>query len=385
MLLPSYLSVGALALTANAFLIPDGNPAWNKEAVDPKTSPQDTQNFKLDCSTCPFALQSDDGIRKWAQDVASDLEMNIESDGTTLKFNGVSFYPVKAPGLPPTLFVSQVKKEEQEAKEIEGEKQSLRLSYSLEYDEKAAKDGASLVTVLMTVMGLDGEMVKIDNLEVRAVKNSDGRVSLHPLNTSQSSTNPRQLMIASVRPVPASPNDPDAHCTNVLCRVFTKLITGIQKAKSKAKAAGHKIKHFCIKCFQRLNFLKHHTGASHDAHRRPDGDVKRPAHLDFADGKPHPHHHHRHHGFFHKMRHIMWRTVKVAFVPILIGIAFGMAASAIGMLVGQMVVFLWMRYRRTDNVVVYERIETDEKEVPPPYEDVPSNEAVTEKEVESKA
>ena len=73
------------------------------------------------------------------------------------------------------------------------------------------------------------------------------------------------------------------------------------------------------------------------------------------------------------MSHIFWVTFKLAFVPILIGVAFGMAASAIGMLFGQLLVFLWMRYRRSDATPAYERLPADEKaEVPPPYEDVPT-------------
>jgi len=72
-------------------------------------------------------------------------------------------------------------------------------------------------------------------------------------------------------------------------------------------------------------------------------------------------------------------------VPILIGVAFGMAASAIGMLVGQAIVFLWMKFRRSPENGAYERLEVDEKEAPPAYQDVQGAEAMSEKEVEAKA
>ena len=86
------------------------------------------------------------------------------------------------------------------------------------------------------------------------------------------------------------------------------------------------------------------------------------------------------------MAMVLRTTVKVVFVPILIGVAFGMAASAIGMLVGQAVIFLWMKFRRTPETGTYVRVETDEKELPPPaYQDVESVEAMSEKEVEAKA
>lgn len=86
------------------------------------------------------------------------------------------------------------------------------------------------------------------------------------------------------------------------------------------------------------------------------------------------------------MRHIFWITLKVAVIPILIGVVFGVAASAIGMLVGQTIVFLWMKYRKSDDAPAYERLSADEKEeVPPPYEDSPNVEALTEKGVGNEA
>ena len=83
---------------------------------------------------------------------------------------------------------------------------------------------------------------------------------------------------------------------------------------------------------------------------------------------------------------ILRSTFKVVLVPILIGIAFGMAASAIGMLVGQAVVFLWMKYRGTARKAVYQPLSTDEKDAPPAYQDVQQGaEALNEKEVDAKA
>lgn len=56
---------------------------------------------------------------------------------------------------------------------------------------------------------------------------------------------------------------------------------------------------------------------------------------------PHPHHHH-----MHGLRRTLFRVVRFVLVPAVLGIFAGLTASAIGMLVGQSVVFLWMRYRR---------------------------------------
>ncbi|KAL9097371.1 MAG: hypothetical protein Q9163_006347 [Psora crenata] len=369
MLLTSLLS---LALTANAFLIPGDLEDFSaKGLAHPAVSQQqqEAKTLTLDCSTCPYALKAErNGQYGWTDDVSSDLEMEISSDGDTLSLNGVSFYPITVPGPPPPLRLSQHKKEG-ETSTLEGYEGDLTLSYSLEYDEKKFEDGNTLITVLMTVMGLDGHMVRVDNVEIKAIRDAEGKLILH-----------------SVVAVPADPNSPDAKCGNLLCRVLTKVSTSIQKAKDTAKAAGHRIKCFCVKCFQRLtgHASIHHNGP--EAHRRPDGTIELPTHFKFPPQmrKPHTHGHH-HKGIFHRMARVLWATVKIGFVPMLIGIAFGMTASAVGMLVGQLVVFLWMKYRKMDDQGAYDLLEADEKEVPPPYEDVPTAGNVGDKEVEAKA
>ena len=185
MLLPSLLSVTALGVAAQAFLVPeieiDSSPdAHNSNNVVPAIIDHNTQVINLDCSTCPYALNSDrNGVHEWTADVASDLEMKFEADGKVLKFNGVPFYPKSNPGLPPLLSVSQ-KKKDGEVSTMEGYHGQLRMSYSVEYSAKKFEDH-TLVTLLMTVMGLDGQMVKVDNIEIKAIKSDDDTVSPQPL------------------------------------------------------------------------------------------------------------------------------------------------------------------------------------------------------------
>jgi len=65
----------------------------------------------------------------------------------------------------------------------------------------------------------------------------------------------------------------------------------------------------------------------------------------------------------------------------MIGVGAGMAASAIGMLVGQMICMVWMRFRRSSRgagryarveqmEIVEEEGRLSEEEAPPKYEDV---------------
>ena len=212
-----------------------------------------------------------------------------------------------------------------------------------------------------------------------------------------------KVILHTIDSVPASPDSPDAKCVNVLCRIFTKFLASVARAKSTAKTTAHKVKAHCMKCFRCVLRMLRHKGHQHHAnhgsgspHRLPEGTNVLPTHHQWRpqapNGQPqfvHPGHMHAHKGgFFARMGHIFWITFKVAFVPILIGVAFGMAASAIGMLVGQIVVFLWMRYRRNDACPVYMALPVDIKEeVPPPYEDLPAPEAeaLSEKEMEAKA
>ena len=397
MLLPSLLSAGIFGAVTQAFLVPEGAnlpDAHGSNNVVPATLDHNKQVINLDCSTCPYALNSDrNGVHEWTADVASDLEMKFESDGKTLKFNGVPFYPISKPTLPPTLFVSQSKKDD-EVSTMEGYNGNLRLSYSMEYDEKKFEEN-SLVTVVMTVMGLDGQMIKVDDVEIKAIKQADGTVSspLFPSAFQNTRLTIYQIKLHSITTIPSSASAPDAKCETILCRVFTKILTGVNKAK----AGAHKMKCFCVKCFHKVTGHKFHKGDKHShphlnsgekhagmPHRRPDGTMELPSHVHFKPGhKFHNHHHHK--GFFGRMALVLRTTVKVVFVPILIGGAFGMAASAIGMLVGQMVVYLWMKFRGTKREAAYQPVDTDEKDTPPAYQDVQGVEAVSEKEVESKA
>lgn len=64
-----------------------------------------------------------------------------------------------------------------------------------------------------------------------------------------------------------------------------------------------------------------------------------------AGRPPHPHMHHPPpHGAF---AHTFSRVVRFIVVPAILGVLAGLTASAVGMLVGQAVVFCWQRYRGT--------------------------------------
>ena len=70
----------------------------------------------------------------------------------------------------------------------------------------------------------------------------------------------------------------------------------------------------------------------------------------WAAGPPHhaghpPHMHHFHHG---GLQHAITRIFRFIVIPAVLGVLAGLAASALGMLVGQVVIFFWLRYRRSN-------------------------------------
>ena len=97
-------------------------------------------------------------------------------------------------------------------------------------------------------------------------------------------------------------------------------------------------------------------------------------HHAHAHGPARPHHHHPYHGAFART---FSRIVHFIVVPAILGVLAGLTASAIGMLVGQAVVFLWQRYRGTtssEHKAAWEDGEACEKQglmdVPRPSEEV---------------
>lgn len=171
MLLP-FLSVGAFALAANSFLIPLDviEDIEVSKTLEPLIS--QPQKVQLDCSTCPFALNSKrNGIHEWTNDAKSDLEMEFSVEGNKVSLNGKPFYPISFPNIPPALSVKQVQKandKESSAKNWEAYDGDLVMSYSLEVDEKHfPKDGADATVIVMTIMGLEGQMINVDNVEIK--------------------------------------------------------------------------------------------------------------------------------------------------------------------------------------------------------------------------
>lgn len=216
MLLPSLLSVSALGVAAQAFLLPEiANlpDTHNSNNVLPAIVDHNTQVINVDCSTCPYALNSDrNGVHEWTADVASDLEMKFEADGKVIKLDGVRLYP-NPPPLPPPFFSVTQKKKDGEVSTMEGYHGQLRISYSVEFAAKKFEDH-TLITLLMTIMGLDGQMIKVDDIEIKAIVGDDGNVSLQLFPFPHPILKLTPLSYPST-PSPSSPPPPTPPTPNV--------------------------------------------------------------------------------------------------------------------------------------------------------------------------
>jgi hypothetical protein len=130
---------------------------------------------------------------------------------------------------------------------------------------------------------------------------------------------------------------------------------------------------------------KEHSGE----HRGPFGGHRGPfsGHRSQDDDGRHPDHgHHGKHHRGHRLGHMLHQTLRFFIVPALLGVIGGLLASAVGMLVGQFIVFIWTRFhhcgRRGSNRIIEVTVQEDEKDalvletedLPPQYTDV---EAVT--------
>ena len=264
------------------------------------------------------------------------------NDKSTLEINGQPVFSLNTPIAPPTLIAHQVRVSDSTPG------RPLRLGYAIEvlpavpFEHEKGK----IIALQLTILDLDGTPVHVDTVKIDLLMNVDG------------------LSVAKISNIPFAQSPGAMECTTSLCRfraiVIARVRSMLEAAKARAHAAGTWVKGGCRG--------KKNGGSQH-------GQV--------AGGHPH-HNHHKHH-MMHRFGHILHQTLRFFIIPALLGVIGGLMASAVGMLVGQSLVYLWFRFHRRGqrgNVRIVEvAVTEDEKdalvdaeEFPPQYEDV---EAVT--------
>lgn len=191
MILSTVLSAGSLAVAAHGFLLPlevvptaEVPTAEVSKSLIPFVS--QSQEIDLDCSSCPFALESSrNGLHEWTASQKSDLKLNFATANGKLTLNGEPFYPIAFPGIPPVLSVKQVAKKDEDAvssKVWEAYPGELKLSYSLEVNDvkhfaNPDEAEADLISVTLSIMGLDDQMVHVDDVHIKLLKEANSAVS----------------------------------------------------------------------------------------------------------------------------------------------------------------------------------------------------------------
>jgi hypothetical protein len=385
------LSTCALALTANALLVPppidtEHTKLWDKAPEDAGLT------LSLPCTHCPQAIADDNGkIAAWKEeDVQTVLKMNFAVADNQITFNGKSFYPPTRENMAMAKSVKQdyARGEDRQVKASLSD--DIVISTSIDVHKKmdvATVDMSKIAKgenpfsrtpmrrISFEVLGLADKVVHLDTVELLFTESQDEGLSIY-----------------GVRTVPyAVHSTPEGDaCTTVLCRVRATIKAHVDAFRASAATKMNSAKTSCMRKIKAI------CGSFRMSAPRPHGGLHRPkmhggipkfsgdATL-APGGRNHPHgpfphhhsgHHHsgHHHGASHAV-HMIGRFFRHVVLPIFIGVAAGMAVSGIGMLIGQAIVMLFMRRSGNEYLSVAQTEEQEENRESfdelPKYEEAP--------------
>ncbi|KGO77987.1 hypothetical protein PITC_025150 [Penicillium italicum] len=294
----------------------------------------------LPCSECPLRETNDEGVVSWTTGKPSSLTLELSIEDNRLLANDRQIFP-PAPPIP-ILAVQQNEEGEDSA--------PMPVGYALEIMPMAApsdEPGYELLDIRFTVLDLEAHPVPVDTVAITVLQDPNGELFI--ARTEIENTAPASDRLSWKK------CHGKANCLQelLLSRIRGLLagakarVMGIAKASRKSCHGKHKGKQ-----------MGHHQGhheEDHDVVPFPpppsfgeEGSGREKfgpgGHHGHAHGSARPQHHHPHHGAFART---FSRIVHFIVVPAVLGVMAGLTASAIGMLVGQAVVFLWQRYRGT--------------------------------------
>ncbi|KAJ5836496.1 hypothetical protein N7447_002522 [Penicillium robsamsonii] len=327
MFVRSVLLGGAAALGAGAMLVvPEMEPKVDMIEdgfvnVHPMLM-QDVHHAIVDlpCSECPLRETNDEGVVNWTEGKPSSLTLDFSIEDNRLLANGRQIFP-PAPPIP-ILAVQQ----NEEGKESN----PMPVGYALEIMPMAApsdEPGYELLDIRFTVLDLETHPVPVDTVAITVLQDPNGELFIARTEIENTA--------------PASDRLSWKECHGKAKCLQELMVSRIRGLLAGAKArvmgmakAGRK------SCHDKFNgkTMGHHEEGSGREMVGPGG------HHAHSHGSARPHKHHPHHGAFARA---FSRIVHFIVVPAVLGVLAGLTASAIGMLVGQAVVFLWQRYRGT--------------------------------------
>ncbi|KAH0544611.1 hypothetical protein FGG08_001260 [Glutinoglossum americanum] len=352
----SLILFSSLALTARGFLLPP-SAQGDAETLDTVDTVVNTRLLKLDCPGCLFAESDRSGNGyHWDENVENSLFLNFTVERTNpevLTLNGAQLYPIHM--VPPPLSALQLPSSVSltalstitAASMEEGIMPfvRLRLSYELTVRPKRpipAQGNFEILLFKVRILGIEGKPVTgLDTVEMTLLKSPENSLYIVSLDKSEPS---HSHLYPSPSEQEKAGEEKECMTLPILCK--WKAILGDKLSGVKASLKG------CHK------FRPGHSKAG----KAKGGHAK--GHSASHSGKPHGHHtHHAHHNdhrlskFFRQLR----RVAAHILVPIFIGVAAGMTASAIGMAAGLLVVLLWKKFYRGGNRGAYSMVQQSEE------------------------
>ncbi|ETI24195.1 hypothetical protein G647_03564 [Cladophialophora carrionii CBS 160.54] len=359
------LVAGYLALQASAFLVPLEVSEAAQQAKSELASLLATtgHTVDLDCPGCPYFGVED--TQHPEDDVENKIHLEFDMDSEQgLTINGLPIFssdPSNA-AIPYIVTAPQIRVED-------GRKTDpVQLDFAWERlppITSADEPDVSILPLRFTILGLQGYPVKVDTIAIELLHTSD------------------QTSIARILSIPFEDTPGAQTCDTTskwsLCRLRAIIVARLQAIMEAAKARASS----ATKAWSSANNSEdqpkdkgcgrgrgkgpgmfggrppHGFGGPHGGpHRGPPNGFHGPPHrgphgLHGPHGPHGPHHHgpHHHgqhfaHHRFHRFGHMLHQTLRFFVIPAILGVIGGLMASAIGMLVGQCISYLWIRFHR---------------------------------------
>jgi len=357
MLFPSLLAASALALQASAFLVPlevaKGAVKSVEDNFDGAIADPKSQYLPLECPGCLFDTANDRQDDYAAQpENTLGLNFTVDNEENALTLNGQKLFPLVSP-YPLDLYAPLVRSSN-------GIKSPpIHLGFALEYLPYHDGPEGTLIPIRLSIVDLDGIHVKVPTVVVDVLKRPS-----------------QELLIMRVDIIPFQ-EMPGQDCQTAFCRAKAIAIERLREMMEGTRARIHKAgKKMGMKgCGGKK--AAHEASADHQGPPTPDAH-RLPGHRRPGPRPHHKHHRHHHHGGLHRFFH---SAMHLFVIPALLGIIGGLTASAIGMFVGQTIVFLWFRFvrggqrgrapsARTEAALDEEKEAlVDDYEAPPVYEE----------------
>ncbi|KAF7716449.1 Uncharacterized protein PECH_003855 [Penicillium ucsense] len=263
------------------------------------------------CQDCPFREVDHEGVATWVEGKSPSLMLDFSIEDNLLLANGRQIFPPVDPG--PLRAVQELQ---------DGQiSEPMALGYALEMMPLETNDkdaGSDLYDVRLTILDLERHPVPVDTVAVTLLQAPDG-----------------ELFIAKTKIEPTVPPSSDLSWKKCDGKVACLRELAIARVRGLLAAAKGRVAAAAGKAGRKGCHGKHNPMKGMGAFSEFEKEHHRGGH------RHHHHHHHPHGAFVRTCR----RIIHFIIIPALVGILAGVAASSIGMLIGQAVVFMWRRYR----------------------------------------